>query len=321
MTNISENGYRVEVENSSGSLSNYYCWNFVPTPRIDSIGVPFTSCDNVRLTAYTKSKILSYYDHRGDNSSINVDYGFTWTSTPKGEMDNVVEYTAMLDAPYEDTEYSVEVGAKFSPSIKSVTAHYEYKAIAVKAKFSYESEGTADNEANKGSAPMIVRFQAQSSDGETLSQGNLTSWEWTFGSGGKGFVPDPIFTFQKFGEYPVILTVKNINANCESESDPEIFNIENIVIKVPNAFTPFSSPGENDEFRVLYRSVKKYNILIYNRWGRRVYQSDNPETGWNGKIGNRKAEPGVYFYQIDAEGYNKNEKKRLEGAVQLIQIK
>jgi gliding motility-associated-like protein len=91
-----------------------------------------------------------------------------------------------------------------------------------------------------------------------------------------------------------------------------------MVVKAPNAFTRFSCPGQNDEFRVLYRSVNKFSMLIYNRWGRKVYSSSNPEEGWDGKIGNQKAEPGVYFYKIEATGFNPKEVKKLEGAVHLM---
>lgn len=322
LTNISENGYKVTVENSPGSFSDYYCWNFVPAPQLDSIAVSFFSCINIKLTAYTKLKILSYYDHLGDNSALEVDYGFSWSSTPTGDASTLTEYTGYINAPFEDTEYKLEVGAKFAPTIKPVSATCAYEAIAVDAKFSFEAEGVADNESPKGSAPMVVRFKAESSEGEILSQGPITDWEWTFGEEGKDYVPDPIFTFQDEGKHSVVLTVRNIdtegNEVCASESVPEIFEVIDMVIKVPNAFTPFSSPGENDQFRIAFRSIRKYNIIIYNRWGRRVYQSDDPETGWDGRIGSRRAEPGVYFYQIDAEGFNKDEKLTLDGVVHLI---
>jgi len=319
--NIIETGYMVSVDNGAGITNNYYCWNFVPAPQIDSIGIPnkpSESCDNLRLTAHTKSKILRYYDHHGDKSAIDVDYGYTWSSDPKSEITEENDFSVYIAAPYEDTEYTVVVGEKFAPTIQSATANKAYEAIAVLAKFSFETEGTPDNEAKEGSAPLVVRFTGQDADGEPLSQGNITDWEWTFGNAGKDYVPNPIFTFQKYGDYPVVLTVQNFDAGCESSTDPEIFKVHEMVIKVPNAFTPFSSPGENDEFRVLFRSVKKFNILIYNRWGRKVYQSGNPEVGWDGKIGSQKAEPGVYFYQIEAEGFNEGENETYEGAVHLI---
>lgn len=311
LSNIEESGYQVQVETSDGNINNYYCWNFAPTIQVDSIGMPFESCDNIRLTAYTQNKVLTYYNHNTNSESQTVDYGYNWTSVPTGPFDGQTGYTNIGDAPTEDTEYSVIVGGKFSAGLEAGTASYAYEAIAVEAEFSFESEGTADNEGKEGSAPMIVRFTDESS-------GKVNDWEWTFGDAGKDFIPDPIFTFQTFGTYNVVLFARNTDSGCESETDPEVFQVNEMVVKVPNAFTPFSSPGQNDEFRVLFRSVKKFDMLIYNRWGKRVYQSSNPEEGWNGRIGGQKAEPGVYFYNIEAEGYNKGESVSLEGAVHLI---
>ncbi|MCU4155350.1 gliding motility-associated C-terminal domain-containing protein [Carboxylicivirga sp. A043] len=310
---ISEGGYQVEVTASDGNKANYYCWNFVPQMQIDSVGVPFADCSNLRVTAYTKNKSLTYYRHKSDHSELMVDYGFNWISTPAGPVSDENEYSRFIKAPTEDTNYSVEVGSKFSDGITPVNADYSYSAIAVEAKFTFETEGTAENEATEGSAPMVVRFTDE-------SLGKITDWEWTFGDAGKDFVSDPIFTFQKFtdGGYPVVLYVRNSESECESETDPEVFTVNEMVVRAPNAFTPFSSPTQNDEFRVLYRSVNKFTMVIYNRWGRKVYSSSNPDEGWNGKIGSQKAEPGVYFYKIKAEGYNKGETLELEGAVHLI---
>jgi len=308
---VAEKGYRVEINDGTGNTNDFYCWNFVPEFSIDSIGIPSVTCSNIRLTAYTQTKSLVYYNHKDDGSAIAVDYGYSWASTPTGPMDGVTTASELITAPFEDTDYQVELGGKFAAGLTPASVSYFYEAIAVEAAFTFESEDNAENEAKEGSSPMIVRFTDD-------SKGKVTDWEWTFSDAGKDFIPDPIFTFQKAGEYPVILWVMNSDSGCESESAPEVFTVNELVVKVPSAFTPFSSPGQNDEFKVLYRSVKKYSIVIYNRWGRKVYSGTNPEQGWNGRIGSRKAEPGVYFYTIEAEGYNEGESIKREGAIHLI---
>ncbi|MCU4163335.1 gliding motility-associated C-terminal domain-containing protein [Carboxylicivirga caseinilyticus] len=310
LMNVTEKGYKVDVI-GGGTVTPYFCWNFVPAAAIDSIGLPTESCSNIRLTGYVNNKPLVYYNHKGDGNSQLIDYGYSWSSAPTGPIDGVTEVTQLITAPTEDTEYSFVVGQKFAVGITPATLSYAYEAIAVSAVFSFETEGTADNEATEGSAPMVVRYSDE-------SLGNVTDWEWTFGDAGKDYVADPIFTFQKAGDYAVSLWVMNSDSGCESDSEVQTFTVKEIVLKVPTAFTPFSSPGENDEFKVLYRSIKKYRIVIYNRWGRKVFSSSDPAQGWNGRIGNRKAEPGVYFYEIEAEGYNEGEKVTREGAVHLI---
>ena len=71
---------------------------------------------------------------------------------------------------------------------------------------------------------------------------------------------------------------------------------------VPNAFSPGTSPGVNDEFRVVYKSLVKFSCWIFNRWGQLLYHWTDPAQGWDGKKGGKYVSPGVYFYVIEAEG-------------------
>ena len=73
------------------------------------------------------------------------------------------------------------------------------------------------------------------------------------------------------------------------------------VFLIPNAISP-NGDGMNDEFRVLYRSLREYHIWVYNRWGKLVYESTDPAKGWDGNINGRPAAEGAYYYVIRAIG-------------------
>ena len=85
----------------------------------------------------------------------------------------------------------------------------------------------------------------------------------------------------------------------------------------PQVFTP-NGDGVNDEFRAAYKSLKHFDLKIFNRWGRRVYHSTDPAKGWNGKEGNAEAAEGVYMYVAEAEGFDKGVKIRRHGSVTLV---
>lgn len=322
LNSIGEHGYQVQVDDGTGQVTNYYCWSFVPMITDATINIELANCHYLRQLASPNFKNLVYFNHKEDHSSLAVDYDFIydWSSIPLGPIENETTQSVQLNAPTEDTEYTVTISNKFSSVINDIEANNNYIAIAVEAQFTWEPLTNADNEIKEGSTPMEVRFHAEEYDDEILSKGKITDWEWTFGEAGKDYVPNPIFTFQKAGEYPVTLIVRNLNTDdqCEDISDAEIFTANEMVVKVPGAFTPFSSPTKNDEFKVLYRSVSKFKMVIYNRWGRVVYNGTNPDEGWNGRINGKKAEPGVYFYRIEADGFNKGESTKLEGALHLI---
>jgi gliding motility-associated-like protein len=68
---------------------------------------------------------------------------------------------------------------------------------------------------------------------------------------------------------------------------------------VPTAFTP-NDDGKNDRFRPIFTLFpEKYLMVIYDRYGIVVFQTKNPEVGWDGRInGGEMAIEGVYVYHI-----------------------
>ena len=88
------------------------------------------------------------------------------------------------------------------------------------------------------------------------------------------------------------------------------------VVFIPNAFTP---EGKNPVFRpiTIYDDPGTYMLLIYNRWGQLVFESENPELGWNGTFQNNPSPSGAYAYILTFKGFNKKEVRRT-GTVMLI---
>ena len=76
-------------------------------------------------------------------------------------------------------------------------------------------------------------------------------------------------------------------------------------IEVPNVFSP-NGDGTNDFFQVKAQTLRTFNGVIVNRWGKVVYEWTNwedYEAGWNGKLsGGTNASSGVYYYIINAVG-------------------
>lgn len=67
---------------------------------------------------------------------------------------------------------------------------------------------------------------------------------------------------------------------------------------IPTAFTP-NGDGKNDEFRLLCNKHQKLvDFRIFNRWGQVVYESTNPNKGWDGTYNGEPQDMGVYFYVI-----------------------
>jgi len=70
---------------------------------------------------------------------------------------------------------------------------------------------------------------------------------------------------------------------------------------VPNAFTP-GNDGHNDQFKSVSACVPvSFQLQVFNRWGERVFQSNDIQEGWDGKFHGAVCLDGVYFWQIYAK--------------------
>lgn len=66
-----------------------------------------------------------------------------------------------------------------------------------------------------------------------------------------------------------------------------------------NAFSP-NGDGVNDEFKPFSSSscFTSYSLVIFNRWGQKLFESINPAKGWNGTLNDNPLPVGVYYYVL-----------------------
>jgi gliding motility-associated-like protein len=88
------------------------------------------------------------------------------------------------------------------------------------------------------------------------------------------------------------------------EEKKSISNTNCIIIKenhnplpIANTFSP-NGDGLNDEFKPFPRSVKDYNLLIYDMSGVKVFESQDINIGWNGYY-DGKITQGSYIYILN----------------------
>lgn len=80
------------------------------------------------------------------------------------------------------------------------------------------------------------------------------------------------------------------------------FNFDPLIY-IPNAFSP-NGDGMNDFFVPFTGALKTYHIRIFNRWGEKLFESDNREVNWDGTFRGSKVEQGVYIYVINYTGFD-----------------
>jgi gliding motility-associated-like protein len=144
---------------------------------------------------------------------------------------------------------------------------------------------------------------------------NQHSFYWDFGDGSTSTDVNPTQHYTNQGLYNVTLTATN-TYGCDSSLTRENYiQVEGKGnLKFPNAFTPSlagSSNGSydpnstnNDIFFPITEGVIEYKLLIYNRWGELMFQSDDVNIGWDGYYNGKICPQDVYIWK--AEGKFKN---------------
>lgn len=127
----------------------------------------------------------------------------------------------------------------------------------------------------------------------------------------------PIRSFNQPGEY----TLRMSNA-CQTVYDTLRVRYSDCrcVMSVPTAFSP-NDDGINEQFGVIYDCMLEgFNLRIYNRWGKEVFATNNPDIQWDGRYKGRFAQEGVYVWVITYYG-NRNRRPismQEKGTVTLI---
>lgn len=87
---------------------------------------------------------------------------------------------------------------------------------------------------------------------------------------------------------------------------------------LPNAFSP-NGDGRNDMFTLhgWANCVSEFSLVIFNRWGEKIYETDNPVKAWDGTHNGQALDPGVYIYYLNAKT-NAGEAKNKKGNISLI---
>jgi gliding motility-associated-like protein len=147
-----------------------------------------------------------------------------------------------------------------------------------------------------GCVPLSVTF--------TNTSTNATSYLWLFGDGWVDSTRNPTHLYIDSGKFTVTLIIFNNDSICRLKPDTSTFdfittNFCNIYI--PNVFSP-NNDGKNDLFHIVAEGYSNYNLIIYNRWGEKVFTSTDVNILWNGKLNNTGADApdGTYYYILNA---------------------
>ena len=126
-------------------------------------------------------------------------------------------------------------------------------------------------------------------------------WHWEFGDGFTDSLSSPSHLYTDTGTHKVQLIVNN-SFSCGDTIVKDIIIRGRNVMYMPNAFTP-GKDGVNDVFLPvgLWNDVSFYSFSIWNRWGKKLFETQDPHIGWDGYCSNEKdgkCQQGGYLYKL-----------------------
>ncbi|MDP4210390.1 MAG: gliding motility-associated C-terminal domain-containing protein [Bacteroidota bacterium] len=299
VSGIEKGGYKVHITNSVLDTS-FIAWVFLDKLSValekDSKGnVPYyrCTCYYTDFFATASSPTFKYYNPKsGEPLFLNNPLTYKWWSANT----NFINKSAHLrdnDPPYRDTYYYVKVTDSFGLYDTDTVL---YKSIVTKADFSWTGDSVVSG---KNSAPFKVTFTNNSING--------LKYTWYFAN---------IDTFRTTERTPLIRTfyqpktyyISLVSESSELCTDTIIkeIKVDKPQIECPNVFTP---GGKNPYFKISNISIRKFRIIIFSRWGKKVYEQEGENMldweGWDGNIGGSQASDGAYYYTLEVYTWDK----------------
>lgn len=148
------------------------------------------------------------------------------------------------------------------------------------------------------------------------------SYIWNIDQGTPSFSqlenPTTILPDGETGEYYVSLEVTS-EFGCKDTSIQKIVVMPEVIIYAPNTFTP-----DNDEHNQHWGihiegiDVTDFNLLIFNRWGEIIWESNDPSATWDGTYNGRIISQGTYSWIVRAKDLLNDGKYEFNGFINII---
>ncbi len=302
---------------------------------------PASDCGTATLDVSGKGDDIAYYTITGVPRTLDRQLRVTYSTlvcnadttayeqTDTASTEESFKSTIVVPAPLCNTTFTL-TGDRFLDywgESQSVTSDlYTTGAVECTTKVTQESrnndnERTSDTEGVLGgSAPATITFSAIVTDAV-----NFHEWQEATDADFNNIILElsdleTTQTFNDAGTYYWRFTCSNGGGTCNAVSETYTVSIGESELLIPNFFSPGSTEGVNDVWKVSYKSLVKFHCWIFNSWGIQMCEFTDPGQGWDGKYKGKLVDPGVYYYVIQAVGSD-GKKYKKSGDINILRYK
>lgn len=124
------------------------------------------------------------------------------------------------------------------------------------------------------------------------------SWFYSFGDGEQSVQQSPTHVYADTGKYEIMQIVITEHG-CADTTMREIVVEGVFTMYIPNAFTP-NQDGHNEVFYATGYGIAEVQMLIFNRWGNKVFETNSLNGKWDGRnlYNGSLCAQGVYVYTL-----------------------
>lgn len=332
-------GYIIE---DGGSRHCYWVVNYASHKlSLGSIAIsPESDCSTVILAFEGDADAIRYYTVNGQSQELSRGLKLSYSTLKYDEDAAIYLFSDITDelshasanipvnAPLCNTDFTLS-GDRFLETWAQpqsiVSPYYEAKAVeayttAQQVERDNDNEQKGEVSGLGGSAPVEIDFHAVTTDAAIFKEWQIaTDQEFDLIDYRHNDL-DLNYVFDNEGTFYVRFMASNAAGNCDYYSPVYEVSIGESDIKCPNAFSPGTSEGINDLWKVSYKSIIQFECHIFNRWGIQVAHLTDPSQGWDGKYKAKLVPSGVYYYVIKARGADGKD-YNLRGDINIIGYK
>jgi gliding motility-associated-like protein len=151
-----------------------------------------------------------------------------------------------------------------------------------------------------------------------LASPDAVNFKWLFGDGDSLRTTSRLpvnHQYNATGTFNACLIAIN-SAGCADTLCQDVRAVVVAGVDVPNAFTPLRG-GINSMIFVKGFGITKMRFIIWNRWGQKVFETNDRNVGWDGKFKGVIQPMDVYAYTLDVDFFD-GTKTTKKGDITLI---
>jgi gliding motility-associated-like protein/uncharacterized repeat protein (TIGR01451 family) len=225
---------------------------------------------------------------------------YTW-NFGNGAGDNVLRNNCYNDSG----NYTVSLIIEASSGCTDTLTQNNYITVnpLPKANFSFSPE-----------YPVI--FETVNFSNESTNQ--IAVKAFTISDGSLYYATNFKHNFNDTGYIDIDLYVENIYG-CIDSIEKTIYIKNRLFAFIPNSFSP-NGDGVNEIFMPEIQNVveDEFLFLVFNRWGNKIFETNKPKVGWNGKFQNILSQVDTYIWKLNFRVKGEPEMQTMTGYITLI---